>query len=265
MIGILFIGDIVGRPGRSNLTDLIGRVKRKFSVDLVIANGENSAGGTGITREVADDIFRAGVDIITGGNHIWDKREALDLLMEERRIVRPANYPEGTPGHGFVAVEVGLPPRRALIINACGRTFMPALDCPFQVIDNILNKQYRQGDIVLVDFHAEATSEKAALAWFLDGRVTAVLGTHTHVQTADERLLPKGTAFLSDVGMVGPIDSILGVEPEPVLHKFLTGLPARFEVGKGPIIFNAAYLQIDPATGKAVKQPIRINERFEQD
>ncbi len=259
MLGILFIGDIVGRPGRSNLADLIGRVKRKQQVDLVVANGENSAGGTGITREVADEIFRAGVDIITGGNHIWDKREALDLLMEERRIVRPANYPEGTPGQGFAVVEAGLPPKRILVINACGRTFMPPMEDPFRVVDDILKHHFRHGDIVLVDFHAEATSEKAALAWHLDGRVTAVLGTHTHVQTADERLLPKGTAFLSDVGMVGPANSILGVEPEPVLYKFLTGLPARFEVATGPVIFNAAYLQIG-ADGKALKPPLRISE-----
>lgn len=263
MLGILFIGDIVGRPGRAALSQLISRVKRQKSVDLVIANGENSAGGTGITREVASELFRDGVDLITGGNHMWDKREALDLLMEERRIIRPANYPPGTPGMGFCLTEIGLPPRRVLLINVCGRTFMPDLDCPFRTVEQVLNEHSRPGDIVIVDMHAEATSEKAALAFYLDGRVTAVLGTHTHVQTADERLLPKGTAFISDVGMVGPWNSILGVEVEPVIYKFLTALPARFEVASGPVVANAVYLQIDPSSGKAVKPPLRIREILE--
>jgi len=260
MLGILFIGDVVGRPGRQSLPTLISRVKRQHAVDLVIANGENSAGGTGITREVAQQLFHAGVDIITSGNHIWDKREALDLLHEERRIIRPANYPPGVPGQGSVVVEVGLPPRRVLITNLCGRTFMPDLDCPFRTADHVLETQAQPGDIIIVDFHAEATSEKAALGYYLDGRVTAVLGTHTHVQTADERLLPRGTAYISDVGMVGPRDSILGVEVESVVHKFLTALPARFEVAKGPVIANGVYLAVGTEGPMAVSPPLRINE-----
>jgi len=263
MLGVLFIGDVVGRPGRVVIRDLIGRVKRQQQVDLVIANGENSAGGTGITREVADELFRAGVDLISGGNHMWDKREAVDLMMEEKRIVRPENYPPGTPGQGWRVVEVGMPPKRLMLINVCGRTFMPALDCPFRAVDQILRSEAKSGDLVIVDIHAEATSEKAAMGFYLDGRVTAVLGTHTHVQTADERLLPRGTAFISDVGMVGPRDSILGVEVEPVLHKFLTAMPARFEVAKGPVVANAVYLQIDQQSGRAVRPPVRFAERFE--
>ncbi|NLY54135.1 MAG: TIGR00282 family metallophosphoesterase [Firmicutes bacterium] len=260
MLGILFIGDIVGRPGRQSLPELLSRVKRRYQVDLVIANGENAAGGKGITRDVAEQLFRAGVDIITSGNHIWDKREALDLLSEERRIIRPANYPPGAPGRGSVVVEVGLPPRRVLVVNVCGRTFMPELDCPFRAVDQILQDETRLGDIVVVDVHAEATSEKAALGYYLDGRVTVVLGTHTHVQTADERLLPKGTAFISDVGMVGARDSILGVTIEPVVQKFLSGLPARFEVAKGPVQANAIHILVDANSPQAVQPPTRISE-----
>jgi hypothetical protein len=260
MLGILFVGDVIGRPGRQSLPSLIGKVKRQFPVDLVIANGENSAGGTGITREVANELFHSGVDIITSGNHIWDKREALDLLDEEKRIIRPANYPSGVPGQGSIVVEVGLPPRRVLIVNVCGRAFMPDMDCPFRVVDHIIASEARPGDIIIVDFHAEATSEKAALGFHLDGRVTAVLGTHTHVQTADERLLPNGTAFISDVGMVGPRDSILGVEVAPVLHKFLTCLPVRFEVAKGPVWANAVHILVDDDHPQAVSPPQRISE-----
>jgi metallophosphoesterase (TIGR00282 family) len=263
MLGILFIGDVVGRPGRGAVGELIGRVKRQQPVDLVIANGENAAGGVGITRKVADELFRSGVDLITSGNHVWDKREALDLLTEERRIIRPANYPPGIPGKGFCTAEVGMPPRRVLMLNVCGRTFMPDLDCPFRTLDQLLAAQARPGDVILVDVHAEATSEKAAIAHYLDGRVAAILGTHTHVQTADERLLPRGTAFISDVGMVGPRDSILGVEVEPVLHKFLTALPVRFEVASGPVIANAVYLSIDPTTGQATAPPQRYAELIE--
>lgn len=260
MLGILFIGDVVGQPGRAAISQLIGRVRRVRPVDLVIANGENSAGGTGITQEVATEIFRSGVDVITSGNHVWDKREALDLLMEERRIIRPANYPPGVPGQGYLLTETGVPPKRVLVLNVSGRTFMPELDCPFRAVEQLLTEHRRAGDIVILDFHAEATSEKAALAWHFDGRVTAVLGTHTHVQTADERLLPQGTAFISDVGMVGPRDSILGVEVGPVVHRFLTALPVRFEVAKGPVLANAVHLTIDPATGKATAPPQRIAE-----
>lgn len=260
MLGILFIGDVIGRPGRQSLPALIGKVKRQYQVDLVIANGENSAGGTGITRDVAEELFHYGVDVITSGNHIWDKREALDLLNEERRIIRPANYPPGAPGQGSIVVEVGLPPRRVLIANICGRAFMPDLDCPFRAVDQILQTEARPNDIVIVDFHAEATSEKAALGYHLDGKVTAVLGTHTHVQTADERLLPQGTAFISDVGMVGPRDSILGVEIAPVLHKFLTSLPVRFEVAKGAVLANAVHILVDSARPQAVRPPQRISE-----
>ena len=262
LLGILFIGDVIGNPGRRSLPLLLGRVKRQLPVDLVVANGENSAGGRGITRNVAQELFQAGVDIITGGNHIWDQREALDLLAEEHRILRPANYPAGAPGVGLTMVEVGVPPKRVWIINLCGRTFMPALDCPFRTADHLLQDQ-QPGDIVLVDFHAEATSEKAALGFYLDGRVTALVGTHTHVQTADERLLPNGTAFITDVGMVGPYNSILGVEVKPVVDRFLSALPSRFEVAKFPVLANAVHISVDAESGKAVRPPLRIAELIE--
>ncbi|MBF7083050.1 TIGR00282 family metallophosphoesterase [Desulfallas sp. Bu1-1] len=248
---LLMIGDIVGRPGRRAVKENIPELVRDEKIDLVIANGENSAGGNGITREVARELFSAGVDVITMGNHVWNKKEALDYIAKENRIIRPANYPPGTPGMGFgcfktkTGFTVG-------IFNLSGRVFMPDLDCPFRCADKVLKEFREQSNIILLDFHAEATSEKAALAYYLDGRLSAVCGTHTHVQTADERILPGGTAFITDVGMTGPRDSVIGVKKDLVTNKFLTQLPVRFEVAGGLYQLNAVIIDVDAETGKAV-------------
>lgn len=248
---LLMIGDIVGRPGRravkQNLPDLLGDKK----IDLVIANGENAAGGNGITREVAREILSCGVDVITMGNHVWNQKESYTYIEKENRIIRPGNYPPGTPGRGagiFKAkngIDVG-------VVNISGRVFMQELDCPFRKADELVNGLKGKADIILVDFHAEASSEKMAMGWYLDGRVSAVCGTHTHVQTADERVLPGGTAYISDVGMTGPADSVIGVKKELVIEKFITQMPRRFEVAEGLFQFNAVIIEIDPLAARAV-------------
>ncbi|HET9833354.1 MAG TPA: TIGR00282 family metallophosphoesterase [Vicinamibacterales bacterium] len=247
---ILFIGDIVGRPGRQLVkTGLAGLISR-HAVDFVIANAENAAAGAGITREIGDELLDLGVEVMTSGNHVWDKREAFSYIGAEPRLLRPANYPSGAPGNGgYLArtrdgVSVG-------VINVMGRVFMTQLDDPFAVVQRELDALTQRTRIVFVDFHAEATSEKIAMGWHLDGKVTAVVGTHTHVQTADERILPKGTAYLTDVGMTGPHDSIIGVEVEPSLNRFLTGLPQRFEVASGNPRLNAVIIDADERTGRA--------------
>jgi len=248
---LLMIGDIVGRPGRravkQNLPDLMGDKK----IDLVIANGENSAGGNGITREVAREILSCGVDVITMGNHVWNQKESYTYIEKENRIIRPGNYPPGTPGRGsciFKArngIDVG-------VVNISGRVFMQELDCPFRKADELVNGLKDKADIVFVDFHAEASSEKVAMGWYLDGRVAAVCGTHTHVQTADEKVLPGGTAYISDVGMTGPTDSVIGVKKELVIEKFITQMPRRFEVAEGLFQFNAVIIEIDIQTARAL-------------
>jgi metallophosphoesterase (TIGR00282 family) len=247
---ILFIGDIVGRPGRqlvkTGLTALISR----HEIDLVIANAENSAAGFGITREIGEELLDLGVDVMTSGNHIWDKKEALDYIGIEPRLLRPANYPAGAPGNGsYVArsrdgVSVG-------VVNVMGRVFMNNIDDPFAVVLREIDAVRQRARIIFVDFHAETTSEKSAMGWHLDGKVTAVVGTHTHVQTADERLLPKGTAFLTDAGMTGPHDSVIGVEVEPALSRFLTGMPSRFETATANPRLNAVIIDADEKTGLA--------------
>jgi 2',3'-cyclic-nucleotide 2'-phosphodiesterase len=255
---VLMIGDIVGRPGLSTLYHFLPRLKRSFQPDVVVANGENAADdGRGITRGIAREMFGAGVDCITLGNHTWDKREIFDFIDQEARMVRPANFPEGTPGQGYTVVPS---PRGELaVVNLMGRSFLSTLDCPFREADAILKTL--KGKPVLVDFHAETTSEKQALAWYLDGRVSAVIGTHTHVQTGDERILPQGTAYLSDVGMVGPYDSILGMEKESVVKRFVTQLPVRFEVSGGRTQFNAVLLDFHRTSGLAENiQRIRIDD-----
>jgi len=246
---ILLIGDIVGRPGRRILRELLPGLVEEYRVNFVIANGENSAGGVGITPDTADELFRCGVEAITNGNHIWDKREIYNFLDQEERIVRPANYPPGAPGRGWTVlrsktgVKVG-------VINLSGRVFLDTLDCPFRAADEILESLAQQTPVILVDFHAEATSEKQAFGWYLDGRVTAVCGTHTHVQTNDGRILPGGTAFITDLGMTGPCDGILGVQRDPVIKKFLTQMPVRFGVADGAIALDAVVLDVDESTGK---------------
>ena len=247
---ILFIGDIVGRPGRELVRRGLTTIVEEHGIDLVIANAENSAAGFGITREIGDQLLEWGVDVMTSGNHIWDKKEALAYIGTEARLLRPANFPAGAPGNGrYLArtrddVSVG-------VVNVMGRAFMAPLDDPFAVVLREIDALRERTRIIFVDFHAEATSEKIAMGWHLDGKVTAVVGTHTHVQTADERILPKGTAYLTDAGMTGPHDSIVGVEVEAALGKFLTGLPARFETATGNPRLHAVIVEADEKTGLA--------------
>jgi len=249
---LLFIGDIVGRPGRRAVETLLPQLVRENEVDFVIANAENAAGGMGVTAEVVEELLGLGVDLLTTGNHVWKNRQAYDIIDTEDRLLRPANYPLGAPGRGSAVFR--LPGGESVgVINLLGRVFMEAVDCPFQVGMKEVERLEKETRVIIVDMHAEATSEKLALGWFLDGRVTAVLGTHTHVQTADERILPKGTAYISDVGMAGPRDSIIGVKPALIVERFVKRLPNRFEVAGGAAELNAVVLAIDNGTGKASK------------
>lgn len=242
-MNILFIGDIVGRPGRNYISANLATMIKDHSIDFVIANGENSAGGVGITMKTYDELLSMGVDMITLGNHSWSKKEIFDFIEEADRLVRPANYPKGTPGSGYrIAEKSG---KRIAVVNICGRVYMDCIECPFRTIDEILEEIKGKADIIIVDFHAEATSEKLAMGWYLDGRVQAVLGTHTHVQTSDERVLPGGTAYITDTGMTGPRDSILGVEKDIVIKKFISGMPARFEIADGEVLLGAVVVRLD--------------------
>lgn len=245
-MNILLIGDVVGKIGRRAVTCLLPEIRRRHGLDLVIANGENAAGGKGLTQGTAEELFEAGVEVLTSGNHIWHYREVYPYLDSDAPVLRPLNYPKGAPGRGFLAHHgVG-------IINVMGRTFMPGeLDCPFRAADYAL-ECLSECRVSVVDVHAEATSEKAALAWYLDGRASAVIGSHTHIPTADARVLPKGTAFVTDVGMVGPRDSILGMEREPVIQGFLTQLPSRFSADESaPVAFNSILISVDDESGRA--------------
>ncbi|SDY69277.1 hypothetical protein SAMN05421736_10350 [Evansella caseinilytica] len=246
---VLFIGDVVGSPGRNALKEYLPKLKRKYRPELTIVNGENAAGGKGLTEKVYQEIRDAGADVITLGNHAWDKKEIFDFIDEKDDLVRPANLPEGTPGTGYVIKKVGS--YKVAVINGQGRTFMPAIDCPFRVLDRIVKEVRKKTPIIFVDFHAEATSEKQAIGWYLDGKVSAVVGTHTHVQTADERVLPGGTAYTTDAGMTGPYDGILGMDRDVIINRFLTSLPARFEVTKGREQLNGVILSINGKTGAA--------------
>ena len=249
-MNILFIGDIVGRPGRELVRRGLRALVDHHAVDLVIANVENSAAGFGITREIGDEFLKWGVDVMTSGNHIWDKKEAIEYISAEPRLLRPANYPAGVPGRGtYVARTRGDEP--VGIINAMGRVFMLNIDDPFAVVPHEADAMRHWARIIIVDFHAEATSEKMAMGWHLDGKVTAVFGTHTHVQTADERVLPNGTAYITDAGMTGPHDSIIGMEREPALSRFLTGMPSKFEPATGNPRLNGVVIGADPVTGRA--------------
>src|SRR5713226_9209272 len=251
MIRILFIGDIVGRPGRDLVRHGLQAIVERHQIDLVIANAENSAAGFGITREIGDHLLEWGVDVMTSGNHIWDKKEALDYIGAEPRLLRPANYPAGAPGNGSYLARTRHG-RSVGVVNVMGRVFMLNIDDPFQIVLREIEALKQRTRIIFVDFHAEATSEKIAMGWHLDGKVTAVIGTHTHVQTADERILPKGTAYLTDVGMTGPHDSIIGVEIEAALGRFLNALPARFETATLNPRLNAVVVEADDETGRAV-------------
>jgi 2',3'-cyclic-nucleotide 2'-phosphodiesterase len=256
-VKLLFIGDIVGHPGRNAVKTLVPKLREQHALDFVIANGENSAGGSGITPKIADEIFSAGVDAITTGDHLWDQKEVMELLANEKRFLRPLNYPPGTPGQGSAIFEVRSAERGVQsvigVLNAQGRTFMADLENPFPAARAEVERLRQQTKIIFVDFHAEATSEKIAFARFLDGQVSAVVGTHTHVQTADEQIFPGGTAYLSDAGFTGPHESVLGREIEPVIKRFLTNMPQRFEVAKNRVLLHGAVIEIDDASGKALK------------
>src|SRR4051812_9116648 len=247
---ILFIGDIFGRLGRHLINTGLAAIISRHDIDLVIANAENSAAGFGITREIGDELLDLGVDVMTSGNHIWDKREALDYIGAEPRLLRPANYPAGAPGNGSYLTR-SRSGQSVGVVNVMGRVFMLNIDDPFAVVIREIEALRQRARIVFVDFHAEATSEKIAMGWHLDGKVTAVVGTHTHVQTADERILPKGTAYLTDVGMTGPHDSIIGVDTQAALGRFLTALPARFETATENPRLNAVIVEADEQTGRA--------------
>ena len=251
-VKILFIGDIVGEPGRRAVKLLLPRLREQHGLDFVIANGENSAGGNGITPRIATELFSFGIDVITSGDHLWDQKEVMELLASEKRFLRPLNYPAGTPGPGSGVFEIknGL---SVAVLNAQGRTFMPALENPFLVVPPEIERLRQQTKIIFVDFHAEATSEKIAFARMLDGKVSAVVGTHTHVQTADEQIFPGGTAYLSDAGFTGPQESVLGREIEPVIRRFVTNMPQRFEVATQRVMLHGAVIEIDETSGKAVK------------
>lgn len=257
-MNVLFIGDIVGKPGREAVKGLLKNIKTEYGIQLTVANGENAAGGNGLTKEVAQELYAYGIEFITMGNHVWDQRQIMTFIDSEPRLIRPANYPPGAPGKGYgfvrlAGVKVG-------ILNLSGRVFLPPLDDPFSGASRLLTQITQETPIILVDFHAEATSEKVAMGWFLDGKVSAVLGTHTHVQTSDARLLEKGTAYITDVGMTGPRDSVLGVKREAVINKFLTQLPVKFDIAGGPLQLNAVVLDIDETTGRA--RHIQAIQRF---
>jgi hypothetical protein len=247
---ILFIGDVVAKPGRRAVAALVPGLRAELGLDLVIANGENSAGGAGITAGTAGDLFAAGVDLLTTGNHVWHQREALAYLPTTDRVVRPLNFPPGAPGLGATVLEVGGTP--VLLTNALGRVFMDALDDPFRALDAVLAERAGAARVIVVDFHAEASSEKRAAGFHLDGRVSLVVGTHTHVPTADAQVLPQGTAYVTDAGMVGPFHSVIGVEVEPIIERFLTALPQRYGTSKDTTVqFNAVLADIDETSGRA--------------
>jgi metallophosphoesterase (TIGR00282 family) len=250
MTRILFIGDIMGKPGRELLRRGLAAIVDAHDIDLVLANGENSAAGFGVTPDIAKTLFEYGVDAMTSGNHIWDKKEVLEYIAAEPRLLRPANFPAGVPGRGR-GLYRSRGGQAVGVVNVMGRVFMAPLDDPFAVVVKEIEAVRAETRVVIVDMHAEATSEKVAMGWHLDGRATAVVGTHTHVQTADARVLPKGTAYITDVGMTGPHDSIIGIETEAALSKFVSGLPSKFEVATGNPRLNAVVITADPATGRA--------------
>ncbi|MBI5182502.1 MAG: TIGR00282 family metallophosphoesterase [Nitrospirae bacterium] len=246
---LLFFGDIVGEAGRKTLLEQVDSLTEEYRTDILIANCENAAGGFGITPKIAEEILNKGIHILTSGNHIWDKKEILDYISKEPRLLRPANYPDGVPGSGWVVIGSGV--EKIGVLNLSGRVFMNTLECPFRAAKRIIPDIKKEARIIIIDFHAEATSEKVAMGWHLDGEVSAVIGTHTHVQTADEQILPSGTAYITDVGMTGPINSVIGIKKEAAIDKFLTQMPRRFEMAKGPSILSALFLEIDNSTGRA--------------
>ena len=257
---ILFVGDIIGRPGREAASEILPKLKNEKKADFTLANGENAAGGFGLTPKLAEELFKNGIDVLTSGNHIWDRREIIDLINKEKRILRPANYPPGSPGFGSGIFETRKKEKIG-IINLEGRIFMSRIDCPFRTAEKEVEKLRKETPNIIIDIHAEATSEKVALGHFLDGKVGAVIGTHTHVQTADEMILPGGTAYITDVGMTGPRDSVIGIRKELIIQRFLTGMPNRFEVAGENICFSACLIELNE--GKAVSIE-RINIPWER-
>jgi 2',3'-cyclic-nucleotide 2'-phosphodiesterase len=256
---ILFIGDIVGKPGRRAVRELVPELISQYGIDFIIGNCENAAAGFGVTRDIVEELFQGNINVLTSGNHIWDKKEIMEFVEDYETLLRPANYPQGTPGWGSVVmpsssgVNVG-------IINIMGRVFMAPLDCPFRIVEKEIEKLKKKTRIIVVDVHAEATSEKEALGWFLDGRVSAVVGTHTHVQTADERILPEGTAYITDVGMTGPFNSIIGIRKDAILERFLTQISNKFDVAKDDVRLQGVIIDVDAQSGRALNiQRLTVN------
>ena len=256
-MNILFIGDIVGQPGRRAVKHFLPRLRREYEVDLVVANAENAAHGRGLTPKLVDELLNLGIDVLTSGNHIWDQKEIIPIMDSDLPLLRPINYPEGVPGRGYLVHE------GVLVVNLMGRTFMYNIDCPFRAMDRLLATMPDVPPVVLVDFHADATSEKVAMGWYLDGRVSAVVGTHSHVPTADPWVLPGGTAYVSDLGMTGPKHSVIGVKTEAVIERFLTQMPNKFEVAEGPAVMGCVVVEVDSTTGRA--QGIRRTDREEKE
>ncbi len=260
IISVLFVGDVIGKPGRKTLKYFLPLLKEEFDIDFTIINGENLAAGYGITEKIKDEILKMGVDVITTGNHIWDKREGMELLKTVPELLRPANYKDDLPGKGYIIKSIGDGINMG-VVNIQGRVFMPPIECPFDKVKNIIEDLKEKANIIFVDFHAEATSEKKAMGWFLDGEVSAIVGTHTHVQTADEEILSKGTAYISDVGMTGGFNSVIGMKIESALYRMLYGIGKRLEPSNERLKINGVVIDIDKNTGKAVNI-VRINREI---
>ena len=248
-MNILMVGDVFGDSGRAALSKLLPRIRQEHAIDLAVVNVENAAAGFGVTPQMARQFLEQGADVMTSGNHIWDRREIVEFITRENLLLRPANFPEGTPGVGHVTVKAG--PHRVGVLNLMGRVFMTPIDCPFRKADEVVPQLRREAAVILVDMHCEATSESQAMGWYLDGRVSAVVGTHRHVQTADERVLPGGTAYITDLGMTGPTEGVIGVDREIIINRFLHQMPARFEPAKGPAALHGVVIVVDPESGRA--------------
>jgi metallophosphoesterase (TIGR00282 family) len=262
---VLFLGDIFGKPGRKCLAKSLSKIIRDNDIDVVIANGENAAGGIGINSGIADKLLDIGIDVLTSGNHIYKKKEIYEYIDKEPRLLKPLNYPPETPGNGYhIFSNSNTGNIKIAVVNICGRVFVENLDCPFRKMDEVLPEIRRKTPVIVVDFHAEVTSEKVAMGWYLDGRVSAVIGTHTHVQTSDERILPKGTAFITDAGMVGPRDSVIGVQKELIIERFVKMMPQRFTVAKDDNWINGVIIDIDVNNGVS-RSITRINYKTEDD
>jgi 2',3'-cyclic-nucleotide 2'-phosphodiesterase len=246
---VLMVGDVYGEPGRAAIQTLLPRLREQHAINLAVVNVENSAGGFGVTPPMAKAFLEQGVDVMTTGNHVWDKKEIVPHIVKDNLLLRPANFPEGTPGVGYVTVKAG--PYRVGVVNLMGRVFMNPIDCPFRKADEIVAVLRKETPIILVDMHAEATSETLAMGWYLNGRVTAVVGTHRHVQTADERVLPGGTAYITDLGLTGPTDGVIGVDRDQIIQRFITQMPMKFETANGPAALHGAVITLDPETGRA--------------